>query len=108
MTFGNRISSRFKMSSMKQLLLLHYFAFALITSCASCEKDTTKPAGNTNLTGNKMRLTIGDSMSTATLYDNATATAFKALLPITLNMAVLNGNEKYGELPRRLPTAASN
>ena len=45
---------------------------------------------------------------TATLYNNATATAFKAKLPMTINMTELNGNEKYFDLPDNLPANASN
>ncbi|MGA9578578.1 MAG: cyclophilin-like fold protein, partial [Terrimicrobiaceae bacterium] len=45
---------------------------------------------------------------TATLYDNATATAFKGMLPMTVKMSDLNGNEKYFDLPVNLPPNASN
>lgn len=55
-----------------------------------------------------MKIKIGTSTFTATLYDNATATAFKSLLPLTVNMVELNRNEKYVDLPRNLPTNASN
>ena len=54
-----------------------------------------------------MRLRIGNSTFTATLYDNATVTAFKSHLPMTVKMIELNGNEKYIDLPQRLPTNAS-
>lgn len=43
-----------------------------------------------------------------TLQDNKTVSAFKAMLPLTLNMTDLNANEKYAELPRSLPVDASN
>jgi hypothetical protein len=94
---------------MKQLLMLAFFALSLV-SCASCSKNTATSAINNtpNSTGNKMRLKIGNSSFTATLYDNATATAFKSLLPLTVNMVELNGNEKYADLSRNLPTNASN
>ncbi|HEY0679754.1 MAG TPA: cyclophilin-like fold protein [Chitinophagaceae bacterium] len=96
---------------MKQLLFMAFFAVSLI-SCASCSKNAT-PAennsiNNTNPTGTKMRLKIGTSSFTATLYDNATATAFKSMLPLTVNMVELNGNEKYVDLPSSLPTSAAN
>ena len=55
-----------------------------------------------------MRITIGSSYFTATLSDNATATAFKGMLPMTIKMSELNGNEKYFDLPVNLPTNASN
>lgn len=56
----------------------------------------------------KIRLKIGDTTLNATLDDNATAKAFKALLPLTAQMTELNGNEKYSRLSVNLPTNASN
>ncbi|WP_245563698.1 cyclophilin-like fold protein [Spirosoma luteum] len=55
-----------------------------------------------------MRIKVGTRTFTATLYDNATATAFKARLPMTVTMTELNGNEKYADLPDNLPVKASN
>jgi hypothetical protein len=57
---------------------------------------------------NQMKIRIGSSTFIAALEDNATATAFKAILPLTLNMVELNGNEKYSSLPASLPTNAAN
>jgi hypothetical protein len=96
---------------MKQLLIMVFFAVSLI-SCASCSKNAI-PAdnnsnNNTNPTGSKMKVKIGNSTFTATLNDNATATAFKSLLTMMVNMVELNNNEKYVDLPRSLPTNASN
>ena len=96
---------------MKQLLFLAFFAVSFI-SCASCSKNAS-PAdnnsnNNTNPTGRKMKIKIGNSTFNATLYENATATAFKSMLPLTVNMVELNGNEKYVDLPRSLPTSAAN
>lgn len=51
---------------------------------------------------------IGSRQYTATLLDNPTATAFKAMLPLTINMTELNGNEKYFRLSKNLPTNESN
>lgn len=56
----------------------------------------------------KLKITAGTNVFTATLYDNATATAFKRTLPMTVNMNELNGNEKYFDLPDNLPANASN
>ena len=55
-----------------------------------------------------MTITINGQVFHATLYDNETATALKAKLPLTLNMSELNGNEKYNYLPFSLPANASN
>lgn len=53
------------------------------------------------------KLTIGGTDFAAELANNATAQAFNALLPMTLNMTELNGNEKYKYLDTTLPTNAA-
>ncbi|MFC0773138.1 cyclophilin-like fold protein [Terrimonas alba] len=99
---------------MKQLLWLVFCAFSLFTICASCDKDSTVPgvennsSNNSNPTGSKMKIKIGNKTFTATLYDNATTNVFKSMLPMTVNMVELNGNEKYVDLSRDIPTNASN
>lgn len=45
---------------------------------------------------------------TATLYGNATARKFKKMLPLELDMGDLHGNEKYFDLPDKLPTKDTN
>ncbi len=55
-----------------------------------------------------MKIKIGKHTFTATLHDNATTIAFKAMLPMTVNMVELNQNEKYVDLTHDLPTNASN
>jgi hypothetical protein len=55
-----------------------------------------------------VRVRIGTQVCTATLPDQAAAQAFAALLPLTLDMTELNGNEKFAELPKKLPVSASN
>ena len=47
---------------------------------------------------------VGDRSFAATLEDNATARAFAALLPMTVTMNEMNGNEKYHYLSENLPT----
>ena len=54
-----------------------------------------------------MWMTIGEHRFAMTLADSEAARAFVAMLPLTLDMEELNGNEKHGELPKALPTAAS-
>lgn len=89
--------------------MLLFFTMSLI-SCSSCRKNTSAvdTDTNTNPTESKMRLKIGNSTFTATLYDNATVTALKSRLPMTVTMIELNGNEKYFDLPQNLPTNATN
>ena len=54
-----------------------------------------------------MWMTIGERRFAITLADTDAARAFAALLPLTLDMEELNGNEKKKELPSPLPTDAS-
>lgn len=55
----------------------------------------------------RMWLTVGDRRFAITLTDNAAARAFAELLPLTLDMPDLNGNEKHVSLSKELPTDAS-
>lgn len=57
--------------------------------------------------GNKIAIRIGDKAFAATLSDNATAAAFKKLLPLSLTMTELNGNERFARLSVSVPTQAS-
>ena len=95
---------------MKKLSALHHqlttltFAaivavFALSRTCAQ----TPKPVESNK----QMKITIGTNAFVATLEDNATAAAFKSLLPVTIKMSELNGNEKLFRLSTDLPTNAS-
>ena len=56
----------------------------------------------------KVKITVGANSFVATLFDNATAKAFVALLPMTITMTELNGNEKYYYLTNSLPVASEN
>jgi len=69
--------------------------------------DDDKPDDNKPMSNN-LKISIGSSSFNATLEDNATATAFKTLLPMTVSMSEMNGNEKYYYLQGSLPTASSN
>jgi hypothetical protein len=51
-----------------------------------------------------LRIIIGSKTFTATLEKNPTVSKLKTLLPLTLEMTELNGNEKYYHLSTRLPT----
>lgn len=99
---------------MKQLFMLALCVFSLFISCVSSDKKGVVPGNENNsnnnrdLTGSKMKVKIGDREFIATLHDNATTTAFKSLLPMTVNMVELNRNEKYVDLSKDIPVNASN
>jgi len=98
---------------MKSLVTLIAMLFTFSCCDASCRKDDgTSLAKNSGSeiakpSSTKMKITIGTTVFTATLYGNASANAFKAKLPLIINMTELNGNEKYFDLPNSLPTKAS-
>ncbi|MGZ8511060.1 MAG: cyclophilin-like fold protein [Chitinophagaceae bacterium] len=91
-------------------------AFALCLICiqlyACNNSNEIIPENNSNNITNtdtmKMKITIGTNVFTASLFNNATATALKAKLPMTINMTELNGNEKYFDLSDNLPASTSN
>lgn len=59
-------------------------------------------------TGTSVYIRVGSSTFAVTLESNPTADAFQELLPMTIRMTELHGNEKYYQLPRSLPTDSSN
>lgn len=65
-------------------------------------------AGGTSTPEDKrVWMTVGERRFSVTLADNEAARAFAALLPLTLDMPDLNGNEKHVKLPKALPANAT-
>jgi hypothetical protein len=83
---------------------------------AGYEQSTVAPSGgkqqsttdNTGTMSDTLLINIGDKTFAATLLDNPTAAALRAMLPLTINMTELNGNEKYFRLSKNLPANESN
>jgi hypothetical protein len=100
---------------LKSLLTVMAVLFALSFCNAGCsDGNETAPQDNKNENENtntnsasKMKITIGTAVFTATLYNNPSAAALKAVLPLTIDMTELNGNEKYYNFPSPLPANAS-
>jgi hypothetical protein len=81
-----------------------------ISSALSCDIKDEKinTENNAPLANSKIKIKVNSQTFTATLLDNNSAKAFKGMLPMTINMNELNGNEKYYVLPNSLPTDSSN
>jgi hypothetical protein len=98
--------------------LILYATAGLLLGLASCNKsapvqqaEASDPASSSvqatsDAAEAKMKITIGSKSFKATLEDNPTVAKLKSLLPLTLKMTELNGNEKYYHLSTRLPTDA--
>lgn len=80
-----------------------------VTGPSTTEDDNSDENSEENIesiTSQTMKIEIGNQTFTATLADNEAAAAFLALLPMTVTMNELNGNEKYCNLASDLSTAS--
>ena len=64
-------------------------------------------AASANPEQTRMWMTVGERRFAIALADTDAARAFASRLPLTLDMAELNGNEKHADLPQALPADAS-
>lgn len=69
------------------------------------ENSAEQAEEDTNLSG--FNIHIGEKIYFAKFCDTSAAKEFAALLPLTLNMSELNGNEKYYYLDESLTTDSS-
>ncbi|MBR0415535.1 MAG: hypothetical protein IJI67_10775 [Clostridia bacterium] len=99
----------------KQLaLVLMVIAVMMLSACASPKRsngETTQSVSvqqaqekqTTAQRSNIMKITVNGEAFSVTLEDNDTARAFTEMLPQTLEMSELHGNEKYHYLDTALP-----
>ncbi|MBR1418958.1 MAG: hypothetical protein IJ576_08345 [Synergistaceae bacterium] len=83
---------------MKNLILVLSVLLCLVSVAAAQAAER----GGINIT-----LSMGKKIFQAKLDDNAAARAFIKLLPVTLDMSELNGNEYYKYLDNSLPVKSS-
>lgn len=101
------------------LLLLALLAAISLSACGGGDEDGDQATGATpdpspspspapgdqdanSSEGTPIRITFGDTVLTARLYDNATARDLAAQLPLTLTFSDFNNVEKIAPLPREL------
>ena len=68
---------------------------------------TAAVAANVQPEESRMWMTVGERRFAFILADTHAAHEFAAMLPLSINMADLNSNEKHAELPKSLPTDAT-
>lgn len=98
------------------LLFLLLIISVMVSSASSCERrdgqiveqKTMENNINENTMSGKIKIKVNSQTFTATLLDNNSTRAFLKMLPMTIDMRELNGDEKYHDLPESLPTNASN
>ena len=86
------------------------FTSFIIGNPSPCEKENApiKTGNNGKMANETIKITVNSQRFTATLLDTDSAIAFKELLPMTIQMTELNGNEKYYDLSKSLPTNSAN
>lgn len=95
------------------IVVITAVALSVLCSCDAGERvpqstPATKAGGQSQPRNEamslKLQVKIGQKTFNATLDDNPTTVKFRRMLPLTLDMADLNVNEKHVHLPERLPT----
>lgn len=91
------------------IYILMMMFLTMATGFSSCSSDNDNP--ETELPSymeEKVPITIGTQRFMLSVFDNLAGRAFKALLPLTISMEDVNGNEKFYRLPQGLPQTAAN
>lgn len=104
--------------SWRRWAMLRFGLRLILALCGGHSADAASPAAPTGVVPSaaqtpkrseesRMWMTVGGRRFAITLADTEAARAFADMLPLTLDMEELNGNEKKKELPNALPTDAS-
>jgi hypothetical protein len=83
----------------------------LLTACEAAQHgaSASPAAAATTVQPEEIRMwmSVGERRFAITLADTEAARAFANMLPLSIDMADLNSNEKHAELPKPLPRKAS-
>jgi hypothetical protein len=92
---------------MRKVLLIIYIITSSFGLSVCNEKDHPTEPQTQIIETMKLKITVGDSVLTATMYDNAATRDFISLLPLTLTLEDYAETEKISNLPKRLSTAGT-
>ena len=81
---------------------------SIVSSVTSDRQEVTPTEQHEEKEADGMRIVIGDKRFSVTLESSDTVTALTEMLPLTLDMSELNGNEKYNYLDASLPSSPEN
>ena len=76
-----------------------------VSSVTSDRQEVTTAEQHEEKEGNGMQIAVGDKQFPVNLESSDTVTALTEMLPLTLDMSELNGNEKYYYLDTSLPSS---
>ncbi len=76
-----------------------------VSSVASDKQEVTTAEQHEEKEANGMKIAVGDKEFPVNLESSDTVTALTEMLPLTLDMSELNGNEKYYYLDTSLPSS---
>ena len=76
-----------------------------VCSVASDKQEVTTAEQHEEKEANGMQIAVGDKQFPVNLESSDTVTALTEMLPLTLDMSELNGNEKYYYLDTSLPSS---
>ena len=79
-----------------------------VSSMTSDQPSVTDAGQQEEKKADSMQITVGDKQFPVALESSDTVTALTEILPLTLDMSELNGNEKYYYLDTALPSASVN
>jgi hypothetical protein len=94
--YGNNIAITLS-AIFEPMKILYLISFFMMTYSLVAQN-------NKNEVIKQIKISVGERAFTATMAATESASALAALLPVTLKMIELNGNEKYAQLPTDLPT----
>lgn len=90
----------------RPLVALGLWAIAALAFSSTAHAQPAASTAAQNPLSSRAWMTVGQRRFGITLADTAAARAFAAAMPLSLEMAELNGNEKHADLHQPLPASA--